>query len=260
MITMSNRKYGRTGIHGVQTKQELTCRVCSKSYVGHHLSKECDECRHKQCLGPGCENRIPVSNKKRYCSVACREANPGANKMPLANRVTVTCPCGVEFPKYSRTGRHRYCSPECRSIYTKVGDRLRNDPEIARSLGRMAKGVSKGKGYKQSEEHLVKRLGNGAIRASKEELSLAPTLTKLGFQHTGEGAFWRRWDDGTIHNPDFVDRTNRVVLEYFGSYWHAPAEADIAKEQWARLGYRCVVVWDYEREDFLQAPEEWVGS
>ena len=202
--------------------------------------------------------QVVRSSGKRYCSAACREVSPDANKMPLAKRVTEVCPCGTVFPRYSPTGRHRYCSPECRVQYSRVGDRLRNDPEFARAIGRMGKGVSRGRGHKQSEEHLIKRLGTGAIRASKEELALIPTLEKIGFRHVGEGAFWRRWTDGTLHNPDFVDEKGRRIVEYFGSYWHAPVEADFAVEQWAKIGYRCTVIWDYQREDFLADPTKWV--
>jgi hypothetical protein len=248
---MSNRKYGRTGINGVQTKRNLVCRICGKDYLGHHLTKECEDCRYKECLGFSCHNKIPISSRKQYCCTACREASPDANKMSLDKRVTETCLCGVVFPKYSRSGRHRYCSPECRVKYTRVGDRLRDNPELAKKIGAMPKPGHGLKGYKQAEDHLIKRLGTGAIRASKEELSLAPKLAKLGYRHTGEGSFWRRWTDGTLHNPDFVNEAERKVVEYFGSYWHAPAEADFAVEQWAKIGYNCLVIWDHEREAFL---------
>jgi hypothetical protein len=115
-------------------------------------------------------------------------------------------------------------------------------------------------GHKQTEEHLIKRLGTGAIRASKEELSLVPALAKLGFRHTGEGTFWRRWPDGTLHNPDFVNEDKRVVVEYFGSYWHEPDEAVYAQQQWKKIGYDCLILWDHEREVFLSDPAGWGGS
>jgi G:T-mismatch repair DNA endonuclease (very short patch repair protein) len=128
-------------------------------------------------------------------------------------------------------------------------------------MGTLNKGKPKLKlrGYKQSEEHLVARLGNGSIRSSKEELSLVPIMGKLGFRHTGEGAFWRRWPDGTIHNPDFVNEDARVVVEYFGSYWHEPEEVAHAQRQWKQIGYDCLVIWDYEREAFLADPDGWVA-
>lgn len=258
MITMSNRKYGRTGINGVQTKRTLVCRACGREYLGHHLTKECESCRYKECLAPTCHNKIPISSRRQYCCSGCREASPDANKMPPDKRVTETCPCGTVFPKYSHTGRHRYCSPECRVKYAHVGDRLRDNPELARKIGARPKPGHGLKGYKQAEDHLIKRLGTGAIRASKEELSLVPVLAKLSYKHTGEGTFWRRWTDGTLHNPDFVHETERKVVEYFGSYWHAPIEADFTVEQWAKIGYDCLVIWDHQREAFLADPEGWM--
>jgi hypothetical protein len=78
-------------------------------------------------------------------------------------------------------------------------------------------------------------------------------MEKLGFRHTGEGSFWRRWPDGTVHNPDFVHEEKRIVAEYFGSYWHDADEVEYAQEQWRGIGYDCVVIWDHEREAFLAA-------
>lgn len=117
------------------------------------------------------------------------------------------------------------------------------------------------RGYKQSLEHLVKRLGaNGTIVPSAEELSLVPVLTKLGYRHTGDGSFWRRWPDGSAHNPDFVNEETRTVFEYFGSYWHAEdrGREDYIREQWAAIGWQCEILWDDDRKAFLGAT--WRGD
>ena len=155
-----------------------------------------------------------------------------------------------------RNGRTKYCSELCQKRFSKTGDRLRNNPEEAKRIGKLPKPNHGLKGYKQSEEHLIKRLGSGAIRASKEELSLVDTLGKLGFEHTGEGSFWRRWPDGTIHNPDFVNHEKRVVVEYFGSYWHQEeiGREDYIVRSWKEIGYDCLIIWDHERSVFLQDP------
>lgn len=124
---------------------------------------------------------------------------------------------------------------------------------MARQLGSRPKPNHGLRGYKQTDEHLIKRLGTGAIRASQEELSLIPILSKLGFTHTGEGAFWRRWKDGSLHNPDFICQATRTVVEYFGDYWHAEdrgREEEIVR-QWARIGYTCVILWPEDREVLL---------
>jgi hypothetical protein len=198
----------------------------------------------------GCDASLPKSltgRKVRYCSPECKAAAPNVNKM--TQRTQAVCPCGESFGKYDGSSRI-YCSEFCAKRFDRRGVR---DSERAREIGSRPKPNHGLKGYKQTDEHLIKRLGNGSIRASKEELSLVPIMTKLGYTHTGEGAFWRRWRDGTLHNPDFMCWATRTVVEYFGAYWHAD---DRDREQyiigqWAQIGWHCVIVWSEDREALL---------
>lgn len=194
------------------------------------------------CKNPLCDKsfqRYP-SDRKSYCSPECRKIS----YVGRGRRSFDTCGCGKEFHKYPNGSRQRYCSSECRQKYDQRGER---DPKALSRIGKQAKGRPKPnlKGYRQSEEHLIKRLGGSAIRSSKEELSLVPALSKLGYKHTGEGSFWRRWKDGTLHNPDFVNEDRREVVEYFGSYWHADdrGREDEIKAAWAEIGWDCTIIW-----------------
>lgn len=169
-------------------------------------------------------------------------------------RIIAQCPCGESFEKYHSKSRV-YCSEFCAKRFCRRG--VNYNP----ALGKLAKGRPKPglRGRKQSEEHLIKRLGNGAIRASKEELSLIPVMTKLGFRHTGEGTFWRRWPDSTLHNPDFVNDEKRVVAEYFGAYWHDDdrGREEYIREQWKAVGYDCLILWSEDREEFIATGGAW---
>ena len=229
------------------------CRECGEDFQYDWESTPfrwyCDEHLTIECQGEGCGTRLPRRGG-RYCSPECR--SPSYQERGSRHQAWAVCKCGQQFRRYENGSRRRYCSVECRRQHSRVGERLRNDPELARQIARRPKPGHGLRGYKQTEEHLVRRLGTGAIRASREELSLVPVMEKLGFRHTGEGAFWRRWPDGTIHNPDFVNEETRVVMEYFGSYWHQPEEVEYAKEQWKAIGYDCLIVWDHEREAFVR--------
>lgn len=230
------------------------CRECGEDF-SYDWSAEpfrwyCDTHTTRECAGEDCVVRLP-RRSGLYCSTQCRSVSyAGRGKKTFTD-----CPCGKRFGE-----RRRYCSEKCRIRFTKVGDRLRNNPALARQIGSLPKPNHGLKGYRQTEEHLVRRLGNGSIKPSREELSLVPALRKLGFRHTGDGAFWRRWPDGTLHNPDFVDEANRRVVEYFGSYWHEREEENYAQQQWESLGYECRVIWDVDREAFLAAPAIHFGS
>lgn len=234
--------------------KERLCRECATPFRYNWNEQPfrwyCDTHSTKACMGAKCSMRLPRRGGN-YCSAACRSASyVGRGKKAFS-----TCKCGVTFGE-----RRRYCSPGCRAKYTRVGDRLRNNPSLARQIASKPKPNHGLRGHKQVEEHLIKRLGNGAIRPSKEELSLVSALRKLGLRHTGGGTFWRRWPDGTLHNPDFVDEENKRIVEYFGSYWHERSEEGYACQQWAELGYECFVIWDDDRESFLAAPAIAWGS
>jgi hypothetical protein len=88
-------------------------------------------------------------------------------------------------------------------------------------------------------------------RPSAEELALIPILSKDGYEHTGDGKFWITWKDGTNHNPDFVDRKSRRVLEYFGRYWHRHqrGQEPQIKAAYKAVGWDCEILWteDYHR-------------
>lgn len=229
----------------------MICRVCSSDYVDHHLTVECDDCRWKTCKNTDCSNRLKKSDSTRsYCSHACRISYPLAKHRDPAVLVRYTCPCGKSF---LRVSGKVYCSKECREKYTKSVSPWKGNSDRAREAGRKPKPNHGLRGYKQTEEHLLKRLGTGAIRSSKEELSLVPALAKMGYRHTGEGAFWRRWKDGTLHNPDFVCEETRTVVEYFGAYWHADdrGREDEICQRWAEIGWECIIFWPEDRERLL---------
>ena len=204
----------------MEVGSQVPCKTCGKDFKRHGNRRNCNDCVH-----------------------------PSYRARGDALKVFDTCKCGAQFSRRKNGSKQTYCSDECRKKYYW---RSPTSEEQKAKISAAKKGKpTKLRGYKQTDEHLIKRLGTGAIRASKEELSLVPVLTKLGYRHTGEGSFWRRWPDGTLHNPDFVNETDKKIVEYFGSYWHDRSEEAHAIEQWAALGYECRVIWDTERATVL---------
>ena len=228
----------------------LVCKTCGESYIGHHLSRECDSCYLRPCVGCGAMlTRSHIRTNKNYCTPECKANNPTANKMSLDKRVKGQCPCGTSFLRYVNGSRREYCSTECRWKYQR--QYLRDNPEFAREIASRPKPNHGLRGYKQTLEHLMKRVGDGSIRPSKGELALVEPLAKLGFRHTGDGSRWMTWHDGSHHNPDFVNEETRQVVEYFGTYWHrddAGREGEI-KQAWADIGYDCTIIWEGSEHD-----------
>ena len=198
--------------------------------------------RTKVCAGQDCKEILPWRGAK-YCSANCRSVSyKGRGK-----KASAVCGCGEDFYPYWNGNRRKYCSDACEKAYY---TRPPTSEETRKKLSELKRGkpLTALRGYKQTEEHLIKRLGTTAIRASKEELALVEPLAKLGFRHTGEGAFWRRWPDGTLHNPDFVNEETGEIIEYFGAYWHADdrGREDYIRDQWAQIGWNCRIIWSDE--------------
>ena len=73
-------------------------------------------------------------------------------------------------------------------------------------------------------------------------------LTKFGFIHNEMEQFWI-FDYGRCKFPDFVHETEKIVLEYNGHFFHGEKDIPIWTRNWKRLGYTCLIIWDFERFD-----------
>jgi hypothetical protein len=151
--------------------------------------------------------------------------------------------CGHQ--EYGKRGQ-KYCSDECSPNVYKCFN-----PECIVLIRSRCHSPTKQKKFCSPPCREV--AGARCACPSAEELSLAPTLAKLGYVHTGDSKFYRRWPDGSIKNPDYVNFKEKKILEYFGTYWHQKdvGRESYIKDQWAQLGWDCTIVWDYEREQFL---------
>lgn len=63
--------------------------------------------------------------------------------------------------------------------------------------------------------------------------------------------------------PDFIAIDGRpLVIELFGSYWHRPIEFYWKKEEYAKLGYRVLILWEDELQDeeLLERIVAWLSA
>lgn len=130
------------------------------------------------------------------------------------------------------------------------------------------------KGYKHSEESKRKmsearkrawaegayedRKPSRRRRVSKTERLLTPIAEALGYQHNdsaAEGYFYIPLGGGKGMTPDFVDRSGRRVLEYFGNFWHHPDDEAYYIEAYASAGWECRVVWESDLPQFIKEVE-----
>lgn len=73
------------------------------------------------------------------------------------------------------------------------------------------------------------------------ELELSKILDELFFKsykYVGDGSFMLG-----RKNPDFIDETNKKIIELFGKIWHKDEDELIRIEYFKKLGYDTLVLW-----------------
>ncbi len=71
------------------------------------------------------------------------------------------------------------------------------------------------------------------------------TEFNLPFRYVGNGEVWI-----ARKNPDFININGRKqVVEILGSYWHNAGETQDRIDHYARYGFECITIWDYELQN-----------
>ena len=124
--------------------------------------------------------------------------------------------CGKKFTGWTRNGnryRNHYCSRRCVGFAT-----------VAKSI-------------------LVKDKPKSKLEKIFD--SLTPDI----INYVGNGKIWKtvKTKTGkTIKNPDFIITGQRKFIEIWGDYWHRNDDPCILINQYAQIGYECLVFWEHE--------------
>lgn len=93
----------------------------------------------------------------------------------------------------------------------------------------------------------------GNRKESVTERLLGEPLEKQGYEHNR--SLWIQGLDpqGKTQKrlPDFIDYSNKKVLEYFGTYWHRNDNEQEIIAWYRHLGWECRIVWEKDLSDFL---------
>ena len=102
-----------------------------------------------------------------------------------------------------------------------------------------------------SKEKEIQRIRNviksnhSVTKPELKVLNILNTLNLLKYKHVGQGKFF-------IEQlcPDFVNITNKKIIEVFGDYWHnlpASKKRDYFRfKLYKKYGYRTLVIWEHE--------------
>jgi G:T-mismatch repair DNA endonuclease (very short patch repair protein) len=173
------------------------------------------------CIGCGKERWTPVIKGKpqRTLCMPCAKMGKmtGAANPRYKGKVKRNCEeCGKEievYPYTQKLGQGRFCSSLCSLInHWKVGQ-IKREPNAA-------------------ERWLINLLEQ----------------SRLPFKYVGDGQMWLE-----NRNPDFIATNGlKLVIEIFGTYWHAVADVQQRTEHYKTLGFNSLILWDYELTDSLQ--------
>lgn len=78
-------------------------------------------------------------------------------------------------------------------------------------------------------------------------------VTPKEVKYTGDGKFFLTFEDGTVKNPDFVVDHSRKVIELYGDYWHRDDNPQDLINQYAKINFDCLVIWESEIKSDLDA-------
>lgn len=125
-------------------------------------------------------------------------------------------------------------------------------PEVRERVSKGQKAYWRDSEPEVIERHLENLLASQKRKPTKPEIFLSELFRLKGVQmeYVGDGKFWIR-----NHNPDFVNKEKKVVLEYDGSlYWHKDRERDKRRDDvYKKHGWRVISI---RTDQFSEYAEE----
>jgi G:T-mismatch repair DNA endonuclease (very short patch repair protein) len=123
-----------------------------------------------------------------------------------------------------------------------------NDPEKFEELCNNSSERMRKNNPMKDPKVAAKSFSNSSRQPNRLEKALEELVHPYGFVYSGDGSFFIpvNTTEKKIVIPDFVNKEEKKVIEVCGSYWHNPDEMEERTELYAKLGWDCLVVWDYE--------------
>jgi len=191
-------------------------------------------------------------NGVAYCDKKCQgiaKAKMWSEQRAKTNTECITC--GKPLRKRESDLKDKnYCSNACRGKAME-----RNEPNAVCALC--------GKEFHRSPAHIA-RVANTycSLACSTEANSLLAGKSMNGLEsdfaavfpelrYVGDGQIW--FNAGKVRiNPDFIILEKKLVVELWGDYWHRNDDPVVRVQQFAKVGWKCMVIWESE---FRNTPE-----
>lgn len=182
--------------------------------------------RHREATIAAC--RRPEVRKKHREAMKARWSNPDYRK------------------RMSDIFKARQNRPEIKKKNSRRQEKRWENPEYFKKMCQMSKELW------CDPEHVKKMLHCRGKSPNKLEKRF-DEMTPKNVRFTGDGAWWRKLDDGKHHNPDFKITGQNKVVEIYGDYWHRNDNPQDLIDLYNEAGLGCLIFW--EREVYKQ-PEQ----
>ena len=189
-------------------------------------------------------------------SVAARRANNGGRYFPEGGGPCINMEAGpAPESELGPDGRPVYegdrpdLSEACRKAHDEGRGFVKGSRHSPETIERMREARKKmwADGTYENRKPATRR------RVSKMELSLISYLEPLGYQHVDEDHPFFVYHPAGGMVPDFVDRKNKRVFEFFGDHWHQPEDEAEKISRYAESGWSCTVLWEHDLDEWIAA-------
>jgi len=92
----------------------------------------------------------------------------------------------------------------------------------------------------KDKKWVIQRIKKYKKSPNKTELVLSKFLKPYGFKFVGDGKFWIGYPP---KNPDFINKKEKKIIEFFGRYFHKEEDEKIRYEQFKKYGWETKVLW-----------------
>lgn len=110
-------------------------------------------------------------------------------------------------------------------------------------------------GKKLTESHIKALHGGWRNKKTRPEKMMERMCTQYGFKYVGDRSYKIKFSDGRLKYPDFVMPSMKIAIEVFGDYWHRGEDPKELIEKYAKIGWKCLVVWESELHSEKIHPE-----
>ena len=201
----------------------------------------------RNCLICGTKFEAPINSIKKYCCFSCGTRGSSWNRGQ-----TKETNSSVASTSKKLTGRHSNENQRNKFVLSSLGKpSLKKNKTLEEQYGEDKARIIKQKISKSCiEDHKnnpEKYLTSNSTEINKDEKRILQIITRFNpqFEFVGNGRFWKTIEKKHF-NPDFINRKDYQIVEYFGDHWHELEEEKERIRVYKSIGYDCLIIWGHE--------------